>query len=67
MAVKCFEPIGILGVKLLRASGLPKKRGVRSLVGQDRPDAYGKIRMGATKYETGVVKNSTKPEWRDEW
>lgn len=67
MAVKCFDPVGALGVRLLRASGLPKKGGLRSLIGQDKPDAYAKIRVGATMYETNVVKNKTDPEWDSQW
>lgn len=68
MAIKSFEPTGILRVQLLRATGLPKKGGIRSLIGQDKPDAYGKIRLGANLYCTTVVKNTTDPEWsEDQW
>lgn len=67
MAIKCFDPVGALGVRVLRASGLPRKGGLRSLIGQDKPDPYAKIRLGATKYETSVVKNTTDPEWDDQW
>lgn len=67
MAVKCFNPVGALGVRVLRASGLPKKGGLRSLIGQGKPDAYAKVRVGATKYETSVVKNTTDPEWDMQW
>ena len=67
MAIKCFDPVGALGVRILRASGLPRKGGLRSLIGQDKPDPYAKIRLGATKYETSVVKNTTDPEWDDQW
>ena len=67
MAVKCFDPVGVFGVRVLRASGLPTKGGLRSLIGQGKPDAYAKLRVGATKYETSVVKNTTEPEWDGEW
>ena len=67
MDVKCFDPVGVFGVKVLRASGLPKKGGLRTLIGQDKPDAYAKVCLGATKYETEVVKNTTEPEWDGEW
>ena len=67
MAVKAFEPMGALGVRMLRGSGLPKKSGLRTLIGQHKPDAYAKIRVGATMYETEVVKNTTDPEWSEKW
>ena len=67
MAVKAFEPMGALGVRMVRGSGLPKKSGLRTLIGQDKPDAYAKIRVGATVYETDVVKNNTDPEWDNKW
>ena len=67
MAVKAFEPMGALGVRMLRGSGLPKKSGLRTLIGQHKPDAYAKIRVGATMYETEVVKNTTDPEWDGKW
>ena len=67
MAVKCFEPMGALGVRMLCGSGLPKKSGLRTLIGQHKPDAYAKIQVGATMYETNVVKNTTEPEWDGKW
>ena len=67
MAVKCFDPMGALGVRVLRANGLPKKGGLRTLIGQHKPDAYAKISVGATEYETHVVKNTTEPEWDGKW
>ena len=67
MAVKAFEPMGALGVRMLRGSGLPKKSGLRTLIGQHKPDAYAKIKVGATMYETEVVKNTTDPEWDGKW
>ena len=67
MAVKCFDPMGALGVRILRGSGLPKKSGLRTLIGQHKPDAYAKIQVGATMYETDVVKNTTEPEWDGKW
>ena len=67
MAVKCFEPTGALGVRMLSGSGLPIKRGLSTLTGQDKPDAYAKIQVGATMYETNVVKNTTEPEWDRKW
>jgi len=67
MAVKAFEPMGALGVRMVRGSGLPKKSGMRTLIGQHKPDAYAKIRVGATVYETDVVKNNTDPEWHEKW
>ena len=67
MDIKCFDPVAVLGVRILRASGLPRKRGLRSLIGQDKPDAYAKVRVGAIMHETNVVKNTTEPEWEGEW
>ena len=67
MAVKCFEPMGAFGVRVLRATGLPKKGGLRTLIGQAKPDAYAKVRVGATMHETHVVKNTTEPEWDGQW
>ena len=67
MDIKCFDPVAVLGVRILRASGLPRKRGLRSLIGQDKPDAYAKVRVGAIMHETNVVKNTTEPEWEDKW
>ena len=67
MDIKCFDPVAVLGVRILRASGLPRKRGLRSLIGQDKPDAYAKVRVGAIMHETNVVKNTTEPEWKDKW
>ena len=52
---------------MLRGSGLPKKSGLRTLIGQHKPDAYAKIQVGATMYETDVVKNTTEPEWDGKW
>ena len=67
MDIKCFDPVGIFGVNVLRAAGLPRERGLRSLIGQDKPDVYAKVRVGAIMHETSVVKNSTEPEWEDGW
>ena len=67
MDIKCFDPVGILGVNVLRAAGLPRERGLRSLIGQDKPDPYAKVRVGEIVHETNVVKNTTEPEWGDEW
>jgi hypothetical protein len=53
-------------INVFRASGLPKKSGtLRSLVGQAKPDPYVKMAMGATEYESAVVKNSQEPEWEE--
>ena len=69
-AVKAFEPSGVLLVKLKSAENLAKKGGLsgglRSLVGQDKPDPYAKIRLGASVFENSVVKNEQNPDWSDE-
>ena len=67
MAIKGFEPMGALGVRVLRATGLPKKGGLRTLIGQHKPDAYAKVRVGAILHETHVVKNTTDPDWDGKW
>ena len=67
MEAKCFDPVGIFGVNVLRAAGLPRERGLRSLIGQDKPDPYAKVRVGAIVHETNVVKNTTEPEWEGGW
>ena len=47
--VKAFDPTAVLIVKLCSAENLAKKRGLsgglRSLVGQNLPDPYAKIRL----------------------
>lgn len=59
---------GILGVRLRTVSGLPKKGsgGVRSWVGQDKPDAYATIGIGGDERTTVVAKNSVEHTW-EEW
>ncbi|CAB4070493.1 unnamed protein product [Lepeophtheirus salmonis] len=42
----------MVAVKLLSAHNLPKKGGIRSLVGQGSPDTYAEICLGAYKYKT---------------
>lgn len=64
---KCFDPTGILMVKVASASGLPRKKGIRTLVGQDKPDTYVKVRLGSTTLATPVVKNEVNPSWEDEF
>ena len=48
-AVKAFEPTAVLIVKLFSAENLAKKDGLsgvlRTLVGQNLPDPYAKIRL----------------------
>ena len=67
MAVKCFDPTGLVAIKVVGANGLPRKKGFRSLIGQDKPDTYVKVRLGANEYETTVCKNDTDPVWEDDW
>eukprot|EP00092_Neocalanus_flemingeri_P008919 GFUD01009594.1.p1 GENE.GFUD01009594.1~~GFUD01009594.1.p1 ORF type:complete len:558 (-),score=154.47 GFUD01009594.1:168-1682(-) len=59
---------GILGVRLRTVSGLPKKGsgGVRSWVGQDKPDAYATIGIGGDERTTVVAKNTVQHTW-EEW
>ena len=67
--VKAFEPTAVLIVKLCSAENLAKKGGLsgglRSLVGQDLPDPYAKVSLGATVYTTDEVKNNQNPTWED--
>ncbi|XP_040575394.1 extended synaptotagmin-2 [Lepeophtheirus salmonis] len=63
MKYRAFTPIGMVAVKLLSAHNLPKKGGIRSLVGQGSPDTYAEICLGAYKYKTDVKKNSQNPNW----
>ena len=71
MTVKCLDPRGSLGVRVVRATGLPTKGGVsgvlRSWVGQHKPDPYARVCIGATKYMTNVVYDTTEPEWDGKW
>ena len=36
---------------------------MRSLIGQDKPDTYAKVEVGARRFTTGVIKNDCDPEW----
>ena len=64
--VKSVEPKMLLIVDLLSAEDLPKKGGLRSLVGQDKPDPYAKISLGAHSFLSEVVKNEDNPVWIDQ-
>jgi len=57
---------GILGVKLKSVKGLPRRGGMRKLIGQDRPDVYGIVSVGSKEWNTNVVKNSQAATW-NEW
>merc|ERR1719244_30294 len=57
---------GILGVKLKSVKGLPRRGGVRRLVGQDKPDVYAMLGVGAQEWRSRVVKNSVQAVW-EEW
>jgi len=57
---------GILGIKLKSVKGLPRRGGMRKLVGQDKPDVYGTIGLGGQEWRTRVVKNSIQANW-EEW
>jgi len=63
MLTRCLDPKGVLALKVNSGSGLPKKGGLRSLVGQDKPDTYVKVKSGAEEKVTSVVKNSADPTW----
>ena len=65
-AVKALDPIGLVRVRLLSSSDLPCKGGLRSLIGQDRPDPYAKLMLGSQIQVTSVVKNCQDPEWADD-
>jgi len=73
--LKSFQPQGILLMRLVRAGGLPTKGddggmmgGLRSLVGQNEPDCFAKLKFGAESFNSSVVKNTCDPEWpEDEW
>ena len=43
MQIKCFEPTGLVAVKILNASGLPRKKGIRTMVGQVSNRTYNKL------------------------
>lgn len=66
MHVKCFEPTGLVAVKVISAAGLPRKKGLRVMVGQDKPDPYVKARIGAQVFKTRVIKNKANPVWPDD-
>ena len=67
--VKAFEPTSILIVKVISAENLAKKDGVkgfaRSLIGQNKPDPYAKISIGAISHLTEVEKNNQNPNWNE--
>jgi len=65
MSIRCLDPIGVVAVKVNSACGLPRKGGLRSLVGQDEPDTYVVIKSGADSHTTSVVKNCADPAWED--
>ena len=67
MAVKCLDPKGALGVRVVRATGLPTKGRFRALIGQHKPDPYARVCVGATKYTTNVVNDTTEPFWDGKW
>lgn len=39
---------------------------MRSLIGQDKPDTYCKVEVGARRFVTSVIKNDTDPDWGTE-
>ncbi|XP_023332371.1 extended synaptotagmin-3 [Eurytemora carolleeae] len=57
---------GILGVKLRSVKGLPRRGGVRKLVGQDKPDVFGILGVGGQEWRSTVVKNTVEATW-EEW
>ncbi|CAB4068535.1 unnamed protein product [Lepeophtheirus salmonis] len=67
MLYKAFSPSGMLAVKLNLAEGLPTKGGIiRSLIGQEKPDTFAKIILGAEDVTSAVIKNTTEPSWEEE-
>jgi Ca2+-dependent lipid-binding protein len=66
MQIKCFEPTGLVAVKVHNANGLPRKKGIRVMVGQDKPDPYVKLRIGAQAFRTRVIKNKASPVWPED-
>uniref|UniRef100_A0A0K2TTK9 Extended synaptotagminlike protein 2a [Tribolium castaneum] n=1 Tax=Lepeophtheirus salmonis TaxID=72036 RepID=A0A0K2TTK9_LEPSM len=67
MLYKAFSPSGMLAVKLNLAEGLPTKGGIiRSLIGQEKPDTFAKIILGAEDITSAVIKNTTEPSWEEE-
>jgi len=68
MDVKCFDPKGVLAVKVVSANGLPQKGGLRSLIGQGKPDPYVVVKVGAEEQETPHINNDADPVWpEDQW
>jgi len=64
-SARCSLPSGLLALKVMKAEGLPRKGGLRSLVGQDKPDCYAVVNLGAEKRKTSVVKDDCNPEFPD--
>lgn len=59
---------GMLVVRLKSVRGLPRKGGsIRKVFGQDKPDVYGRVSVGAQSFETSVVKNSVEAEWPESY
>ena len=69
-AVKSFEASGLVLVKLLSGENFAKKGGlsgsIRSLIGQNKPDPYGKIKLGALIQTSSVVKDNVDPIWNED-
>ena len=53
-------------IQVVSAIGLPKKGGMRSLIGQDKPDPYVKVSVGAEQFVTQRIKNCCDPVWEQE-
>lgn len=66
-AIKTCSTSGVLLVKLISAQDLAKKGGIqgvfRSMIGQNLPDPYAVIKLGALTFTSQVIKNSTCPQW----
>ena len=66
MSFKCFDPSGVLAVRVNSGSGLPKEGRFKRLFGKGAPDTYVTIKIGGSQtYKTPIVKNSTDPVWED--
>jgi len=57
-----------LAVRVVSASGLPQKGGLRSLIGQGKPDPYVVVKVGAEEQETPHINNDAEPVWgENQW
>ena len=61
----CYNPQNI-DLFLISSTTTIRRGGVRRMFGQDKPDVYGILGVGAKEFTTPVVKNSVQATW-NQW